>query len=566
MWEKTIRYIRDNRIWIIIAVATLGIAYLPLMNDFLIWGHDSGFHLGRIEGLAMSLKSGDILGRINPVNGYGYVSGIMYPQLFLYIPAFFRVLGVSLMDSYKLLIFFINVITFVNTYVAVKNMLRLNDKSVATLASSFYTLSLYRLANLYLRGAIGEALGMAFLPILMWGMYELFFGEEKKWWITVIGWTCIIQSHFLTVEVALGFSAVIFVFGIKKIFCKKRIVSIGKAIVLTALLNAFFIIPFLQYFVTCDFWGFHMSTEIGYTAVYFSQMFSTFVENTGRLMNLGETAGEMPSTIGGISLLTIIAYFVLRVNDEKKSNRMGDVFLILACICMFAASDLFPWGALYHFPLLNKMVSSIQFLFRFLSFASLFLTIIFAINVEKMKKYMKETLLILGGVLLIIQNCWYYVDSTVQTEDIVTENEVESRIYIDEMYLYHEFSVLKELYNRGNEIEVVSGDRAVSISEQSKKGATLVLEVSNCNAPVDIEVPIYYYPTYQAELNDKELEIEQGGYGMIRVKNISEDGILTISFPEQPLWIVADIISVLTVISCIATAIMQNMRKKKGLE
>lgn len=58
MWEKKISYIRDNRIWIIIAAAILGIAYLPFMNDFLIWGHDSGFHLGRIEGLAMCLKSG----------------------------------------------------------------------------------------------------------------------------------------------------------------------------------------------------------------------------------------------------------------------------------------------------------------------------------------------------------------------------------------------------------------------------------------------------------------------------------------------------------------------------
>lgn len=566
MWEKKISYLKDNRIWIIIATAVIGIAYLPFMNDFLLWGHDSGFHLGRIEGLAMCLKSGDLLGRINPVNGYGYASGIMYPQLFLYIPAILHILGVSLMDSYKLFIFFINVITFVNTYVAVKNILRKDDKCVPVLASSFYTLGLYRLVNLYLRGAVGEALGMAFLPIIMWGMYELFFGEERKWWIAVIGWTCILQSHFLSLEMALGFSALVFAFGIKKICCKKRLIAITKAVVLICLLNAFFIIPFLQYFVTCDFWGFHMSTEIGYTAVYFSQMFSTFVNNAGRLKILGNTAGEMPSTIGAISLLTIIVYFLLRDKEEKKIKRIGDIFLFLACICMFAASDMCPWGVLYRFPLLNKIASSIQYLFRFLSFASLFLTIVFAINVDKLKKNVKETWLILGVVLLIIQNCWYYIDSTVQTEDIVAEDEVESKVYIDEMYLYKEFSILKELYSRGNEIEIVSGNTSANILEKSKKGSTLVLEISDCTESVDIEVPIYYYPSYRAELNGHKLNIEQGSYGMIRINNISEDGILKISFPEQPLWIVADLVSAVTVMICIVIIIMNIAQKKKVLE
>lgn len=260
-----------------------------------------------------------------------------------------------------------------------------------------------------------------------------------------------------------------------------------------------------------------------------------------------------------------MVYFILRSKEEKSAGRIGDVFLLLTCICLFAASDLCPWGVLYRFHLLNKVVSSIQYLFRFLAFASLFLTIVFAINVDKMKKYVKETLLILGAVLLIIQNCWYYVDSTVQTEDIVAENEIENKVYIDEMYLYKEFSVLKELYSRGNKIEIVSGDSTAQISELSKEGATLALEVKECNEPVDIEVPIYYYPTYKAELNDRKLDIEQGAYGMIRVKNISEDGILTISFPEQPLWIVADMVSVITVISCIATVIVKNIRRKKAL-
>ncbi|MDE7273221.1 MAG: hypothetical protein K2N95_09185, partial [Lachnospiraceae bacterium] len=178
-------YIRNNKNYIIITIFIMFISCMPFMNDFLLKGHDIGFHLGRIEGLAISISNGDFLGRINPVNVYGTASGIMYPQFFIYIPAFLRLLGVSLINVYKLFVFIINLATFVISYIAFKNIFRLEEKYIAVLAAAFYVLGLYRLTTIYRRAAIGEILGMAFLPLLLWGMYELFAGDEKKWWIAV---------------------------------------------------------------------------------------------------------------------------------------------------------------------------------------------------------------------------------------------------------------------------------------------------------------------------------------------------------------------------------------------
>lgn len=558
-------FVKKNKSWIVISIFIIGVSTIPYMNDFLLCGHDTRFHLGRIEGLAMSLKNGDFLGRINPVNGYGYASGIMYPQLFLYIPAVLRASGLSLMNSYKVFVLLINIITFLIAYISIKKVLRLQDIGICILASAFYTLGLYRLCNLYLRAALGESLAMAFLPLVFWGMYELFFGDEKKWWVAVLGWTCIIQSHFLSVEIAMAFSVIVFLLGIKVIACKKRLLSICKAVLLTFLLNAFFVIPFLHYFLNCDFQVFHMETEIEQTAVYVSQMFSSAVENSGALKKLGTTAGEMPNTVGMLSLGTIFLYIILRMNTKSKFDKLGDIVIALVVVTLFAASDLMPWGILGRFPTINKIVCSIQFLFRLFAFASVFLTVLFAINLYKIKGWVRESIILVGALLLILQNCGYYLDSTVQTENVFSKEGTELVVSIDGIYLYNDYPFLENLYNREKEIEIFSKDSSIAISEYTKRGTSLAFRITGCDSRADIEVPLYYYPTYRAELDGEELKMEQGNNGVIRIKDVSKDGVLRVSFMEHPLWIVADVISVLTVIGCIIVIIKKYHNLIKGV-
>lgn len=558
-------FFRKNRNIIIISIFVLFVAYMPFMNNFLLWGHDVEFHLGRIEGLAVSLSNGDFFARINPVDsGYGYASGIMYPQLFLYIPAVLRLLGFSLMDAYKIFIFLINAATLAIACLSFKNILHLTENYIAMLAGAFYVLGLYRLSSVYLRAALGEVLGIAFLPLLLWGMYELFAGEEKKWWVAVIGWTCVLQSHILTTEMALVFSILFFFVEIKRICCEKRILLIVKAIVLTALLNAFFIIPFIHYFVSCDFQLFHTG-GIAMTAVYLSQMFSSVVTNRGINIDLGTTAGEMPVSIGTISLITLFGYVILRVDTANKLYRIGDRVFLLVILILWAVSDLCPWGVLWRFPYLNRLVSSIQFLFRLFSIAYLFLTIIFVIILCTLKDYVKKPIIILVALILIWGNCWYYIESTVQTERVMSEEVTGRSASVDGLYLYNDFPDLENLYDRGEKIELIPADSGISIGEYRKQGSEMSFEVSNSDgSAVDLEIPLYYYPTYRAQLNNEDLEIEQGTDGVIRLKNVSRNGTVKVWFPEQPLWLVADIISLCTILICIMI-VVRNMWIKRTL-
>ncbi|MDE6622584.1 MAG: hypothetical protein K2K74_19260 [Lachnospiraceae bacterium] len=420
------------------------------------------------------------------------------------------------------------------------------------LAGAFYTLGLYRLTTMYRRAAIGEILGIAFLPLLFWGMYELLAGDKKKWWIAVLGWTSVLQSHVLTAEIALVFSILFLLVDIKKILCEGRWKNILMAAVLTVLLNAFFIVPFIQYFVSCDFLVFHMEPDdFARSAVYFSQMFSVFVDNNGVELPLGTTAGEMPCSIGIITLITLTGYVILRINIKSRLYKAGDRMFLLAVFILLAASDLCPWGALHHFPVLYKIVSSVQFLFRLFSPAYFFITAIFVIDLYVLKDYVKEPVLVLLSLMLILGNCWYYIDSTVQTKDVLSEEETEQVLSIDALYLYNAFSSFEKLYARGDTIRIVPAKSGLSVGEYVKRGSYMEFEVfSSEGSSADLEIPLYYYPTYRAQLNDEKLEIEQGTDGVIRIKNVSHSGMIKVWFPELPLWLAADITSFCTALIC----------------
>lgn len=69
-----------------------------------------------------------------------------------------------------------NITTAFLSFYAIRNITR-SERS-AWIMSILYTFATYRLTNLYYRAALGESLAMVFLPLLLWGAYEVF--TEKK--------------------------------------------------------------------------------------------------------------------------------------------------------------------------------------------------------------------------------------------------------------------------------------------------------------------------------------------------------------------------------------------------
>ena len=113
-WGEQEKEIRREKI--LTAVCLGGIilgASLTLFTDYLLTGADMTFHLLRIEGIKDGLLSGQFPVRIHPnwLQGHGYASGIFYCDLFLYLPAFLRIMGLTVQTAYICYKLFINVMT-----------------------------------------------------------------------------------------------------------------------------------------------------------------------------------------------------------------------------------------------------------------------------------------------------------------------------------------------------------------------------------------------------------------------------------------------------------------------
>ena len=239
---------RERKLTFLILAGLCLYASAPLFIQSFKQADDLCYHLLRIEGIKDGMRDGQFPVVIYPeaLSGNGYLNS-MYPYLFLYIPAFLRLFGVSLAMSYKFLILLANIATVALTWKSFRMMKA--SRYACLLGTALYILLPYRFTNIYARGALGETLAMTFLPVVIAGFYQVLVGDQKKWIWLVLGFTGLVESHVLsTAYMAVIFAACCLVF-VRELFREKRWLSLLKAAGLTVLLNLWFLVPFLYFYL-----------------------------------------------------------------------------------------------------------------------------------------------------------------------------------------------------------------------------------------------------------------------------------------------------------------------------
>lgn len=233
------------KIFFVLTSCTLYLSY-PLFIDVIYYGQDIYCHIARIEGIKEGLLSGQFPVRIHPqaIFNAGYPSSCFYPELFLYIPAILRLLGVSMPLSYNLFLVMINGATIAVSYFSFKHLFK--DQYIGLFGSILYSSSIYRLMHLYTRAALGDSLVFIFLPLLIYGLYEIFFNDSKKWIYFVLACTGVLQSHILNTIIIAVFIVIFCTLSVKRLFVKERLFAFLKACGLLVLLNLWFLVPFIQ--------------------------------------------------------------------------------------------------------------------------------------------------------------------------------------------------------------------------------------------------------------------------------------------------------------------------------
>ena len=548
---------------------------VPLMTNYLLSGQDLTFHLMRIEGLAEGLKQGQFPVKMQPVwlNDYGYPVSIMYGDLFLYVPAVLRIIGFSLQASYKIYLVMIQIITAINTYLCCKEIAE--DRKLGVVGCFLYVFATNRMTNIYYRAAVGEYTALAFLPLVFLGLFYLLGEKErtkaeqkKVFFLLVMGYTFMLESHMLSFNIAIVFSIIYCLFHFKKFL--QNFWFLVKTALITIGLNLGFLVPMADYMISHDMKVKYASQieNMQEHGLFLSQLFQMFrfpVSLSGNVMN--GVGGDMAIGIG-LAYMLMLALFVWELcccfwrkkkglaNEGMIQTEPVRIFVIFL-LCLVMSCYFFPWHAISKIPVLGSILTPYQFAWRFIGIATFLGVILTMYALKALEKLTDRTIkvaaiVVLGTLTLI--GSQYLMDNKVSDSTARTKVTSSASIYTagavaNGEYLFVENSAMAII----DQQPVPADETAVSITSYEKKNSRISMECENLTDEVQqVKVSFLDYKGFVA--NDKTT-------GEKLDTTCDEQHILTVLLPagyqgtvqvcfRQPwYWRVAEIVSLAVLIA-----------------
>lgn len=498
-------------------IAAIGcLASLPLFTDYLLHGADLSFHLLRIEGIAQGLREGSFPVKMQPlwINGYGYPVSVMYGDLFLYLPALLRLVGFPLQSVYKIYLFAVNMATAAVSYHCGKKVSE--SVGIGLAASLFYTLSGYRLTNEFYRAALGETTAMLFVPLVLLGLWQLFYRpREEKSSVNclIIGYTGILESHLLSFEMIILFSAVYCLLN-RKVFWKKIGVLIRTALLAIGI-NLFFLVPMADYMLHVDLHVFHAdSVKMQEQALFLPQIVQMFTfqnDTTGLMAPVSYgIGGELLMGAGVLAaallLLYLGEYFIYR---DVLAKRGCDVdwrgpgqMAALAALAILLSLCYFPWEKIEAIPVLGKLLAPYQFPMRFslVALAAGIFLAAFALRILKMLCGAVAGRLVTGMLcmLALLQFAWYSNMLIAQSPSV----KVTSAAGIDtrDAVIGGEYMLGDSYAMLANEDRPQTEEGCAVKTYEKKNGAVTFSFQNGLDRETYIRIPLYAYMGYRAIL------------------------------------------------------------------
>lgn len=478
-------------------------------------GHDYYFNIGRLEILMQALKEGNypIYLDYNTLEGYGYFTKGFYPDLIILPFAVIGLLAGSVL-AYNILIFTMTFLCGLLMYKAVNMVFK--NSFIASISSILYTFSAYHLFDWYNRAALGESISFTFLPLIFLGLYHILVENYKKWYLLTIGYSLLLYTHLLSSFLTFFVIVIILILCCRKLITEpKRIAFLLLAVVVTIPIVASYLFPMLE----------QMSSNTFY--------YNTSENITGQTkLGLNELSWGMLSGVlypkdnnicGTGPLLIIILFLRLFIREKSPYLKIADLSVLIGIILLVMTSSLFPWGRL---PL-----GFIQFPWRLYEFIIFFFSIGGAYYLSVFLKDRKQYNIAVTGIIIysllvmIISNENYKYWQTRAKKDAPE-------------WFSGEPSILNQYYKGGLEY---LPSRIPGYSFMKERGGLIISENPNtqianlkrengitsfgvkANTLDKLELPLIYYKGYKAELNSKNIPVEQSNYGLVQLI-INESG------------------------------------------
>ena len=555
--KKLSENLKKIEIWkrirfLIIVLAIALFACHPYLNKMVIYSHDIGYHLNRINEICKQLIMGNFPATIHTelVNGLGYANSLFYPELFLYIPAMLiYFLKIDLLTSYKFFIVIITFFTFLSMYYS--SILIFKKKQIAWLSALLYTFSLYRLTDIYVRGALGEILALVFFPLIISGLYEIIFGENKRWWVVVIGLFGLANSHILSFVMAIPIILILCLANIDKIFKDKNILKhLFIAAIVAIITTIGFFGPLIEQKCNDKFFVDEQTIDEPSDLKERATSIDLALRNQLKMGDgiNGNYTDETLSEGVGIILLMLPILILFKKGISYKNNRFEIQILVIAFITYMISTKLFPWEKI-------EFLTIIQFPFRLNIIPTTLLALVAADAFYNFMREKNDTTTLLTIVILLI------TASQLDGFDINSRNEPIEQLLTNN-YGFGEYlpegmklDDLDEINNKENKIEF------------SRTGNTITFYYESSSSNDQINIPLTYYKGYIAyiENNDGKHDLtvskntENGHVLVLADKSIS--GTITVKYKMTYVQKICYSISAISV-CVLGIYIILNIRKK----
>ena len=549
---------RKNEIALLMLVCLTAAACYPLFNgSSYVRGEDMFFHITRIRGLADSLQAGyfPVRDQLYWLNNYGYGVGFYYPDTFLYFPALMVLLGFDLLTAYKV---FLVICSFLSIAAAWYAGLRISKNRTAAAASAvFFAFAAYRLSNVYYRGAVGETQAAVFYPLIILGLYEIFFGNREHWLYFAFGFLGLFSCHIISLVIGVLLTFLFLLTQIRKMIRRPEIlIPLLKSVLLVAGIGAFFWMPMLEQSLTNP--GLRINNVLEGSIALNTTNYAFPVQNLLSRFKTWNFAWQADCIYPGWSLLLVPLLGAALWNKRTGSVKTADFLLLFSLPVIWMCTRAFPWQWEPFLP----FVIRIQFAYRLLLPASVMLSLSGGIYFSQLIRERNSSL----WLSLLTLFCFFSTAFSVLQESFQNRT-VDKRLFVmqDNRVSGGEYMPLG-LDNtfpgkNADTVLITESDTPLTVTshKRQKLGFSFEYEINEEDGPVHFSIPLIYYTGYQGSFTAEDgtvLKIPVGwdSRGLV---NISGEGLsrgkITVQYRKTTIQYIGEALTLLSICLLIYT-------------
>ncbi len=531
------------------------------------------FHIFRLYEFDKCVKDLQIPCRWAPDAGFGYGEPVFnfYTQIPYAMGEIFHFLGFQFIDSIKILF----ILTLVGSAVSMFFLARQiwGNNLSAILSAVVYTYAPYRALDIWVRGALPEAMAFVIFPVIILlinnifshkNLRDILLFRQKQTCLLSFSLALLLVTHNLSFLMFLPFLIIWIGF---LIFTNKKwrlVLPIFGASILSVFLSAFYLLPIIfeskfidLNLVTSGYFDFraHFTTV---NQLLISRFWGYGASLFGPKDDLSLSVGQVQWIFPLVTLL----WFLFKKQDKQSlSSIKWKELLVLVGIGWLALflthnKSTFIWENI-------PFLSYLQFPWRWLAISTFAFSLAsggVAFLIKKNNGIFISVLIVLAVTLnfsFFKEDIWHKVGDLEQ----FSGNRWEEQIAASLPDYWPVFAKELPTEPAPKDPIILEGKASGSLVEKTSNKAAYDITVQSDD--VKVQFPIVFFPGWKSYIDNQEIDIYPSGiYGLITTKVSGGMHTLTLSFTNTPVRTIGNIVSLLSLLT--ATILLLKADKRYG--